>query len=68
MKKELKYVAVCAEWGDTAGLLDNLKIALKHLDIYVIDDPRCAESDLLGIIVSNRKVTKKELTMINEEG
>jgi hypothetical protein len=66
MKKELVYVPVSAEWGDTSGLLDNLKIALKHLDIHVTDDPRY-EGDLLGIIVSNRKITKKELKTIGEE-
>lgn len=68
MKKKLVYVPVCAEWGDTAGLLDNLKIALKNLDVYIIDDPRYVESDLLGIIVSNRKITSKELQKIDAEG
>ena len=68
MKKELKYIEVAADWKDTSDLLDNFKVALKNFGLYLIDDPRYEGSDMIGVLISNRKITKKELEKIDEKG
>jgi len=68
MKKELVYVEVRTNEDDAVGdLIFAFEKALKLFGLYLVDDPRCRGLDGIALLLSNRKITKKELQKIDQE-
>lgn len=63
----LKYEEVSSDCRDTDGLVDSFTSALKSFGLHIIEDPRFDGSDMFGFLISNRKITLKELDEIVED-
>lgn len=61
LPKDLKMTEVSADVGDVSWLVEGFINAIERLGGYVYDDPRHKGSDMYGFIVSNKKLTKKQI-------
>jgi hypothetical protein len=69
MRKTLQYMDVAADAGyNLSDFVESLESALTHFGLVVVEDPRYEGSDMIGVLICNRKPTKTELDEIVEEG
>ncbi|MEA3339251.1 MAG: hypothetical protein U9R15_04735 [Chloroflexota bacterium] len=57
---------VYADWKDTNGLIDNFEKAIENFGLFMYDNPECSDSDTYGFIISNKRLTKKQVIKLCE--
>ena len=59
--KEPKISIVQADWKDAEGLIDGFRKAIKKLGGHVYESPTLKDSDTYGFIISDQKLTRKQI-------
>ena len=60
-KKKQKIFEVLADWKDLDGLVESFTEAINGLGGHVEWIPSYEDSDMVGLFVSAKKMTKKEI-------
>lgn len=56
-----KISRIVADWKDSDGLVAGFRAALKNYGLHLYSDPTCSGSDTYGFIVSDVKLSQKEI-------
>jgi hypothetical protein len=67
MKTKPKITFAGADWKDIDGLATSFTKALKEYGIFVYVDPTTEGSDYCGCVISDVKLTKKQLDAVIKE-
>jgi hypothetical protein len=56
-----QFSLASADYKDLEGFIEEMDIALRRLDIYVVQDPRYSDSDMYGVIFHKGPVNPYQL-------